>query len=118
MRQKDGSIYTDLQIRKLHPQVSFAANTYAELGYTDYTPPPYVPTQQDIDRAAALAALQADKTSALAYAKLTALSNMTPAQIQTWVDANVTNLATAQDAIKTLAVGLSVLIRRERLTTL
>ena len=81
-------------------------------------PPPPPPTQEELDQQAASAQWQADRTAALTYAKLTALSNMTPAQIQTWVDGNVTNLATAQDAIKTLAVGMSILIRRERLNRL
>lgn len=47
-----------------------------------------------------------------AYGKLTALKTMTPAQVQAWVAANVTNLAQAQDAIATLAIGVSVLARR------
>ena len=76
---------------------------------TDYGPPP-APTAAQIERQR----LAADRATAFEYGKLIALSEMTPAQIQTWVDANVINLATAQDAIKTLAVGLSVLIRRER----
>jgi hypothetical protein len=54
----------------------------------------------------------ADGIAAKNYAKLISLGNMTPAQIQTWVTANVTNLTQAQDAIKTLAVGMSVLIRQ------
>lgn len=53
-----------------------------------------------------------DVESAKSYAKLQALRNMTPAQVSTWVDGNVTNLAQAQDAIKTLAVAVCVLARR------
>lgn len=53
-----------------------------------------------------------DATEAKAYQKLKALSEMSPAQVATWVEANVTNLNQAQDAIKTLAIGMSVLIRR------
>lgn len=53
-----------------------------------------------------------DAEAARAYAKLKALINMTPAQVQTWVAANVTNFAQAQDAITTLAVAVSVLARR------
>tara|TARA_R110000868_G_scaffold176513_2_gene414227 strand:- start:1325 stop:1723 length:399 start_codon:yes stop_codon:yes gene_type:complete len=63
--------------------------------------PPSPPTQDEIDSAAAKA-----------YAKLTALRGMTPAQVGSWVDANVTNLAQAQDAIKTLAIAVSILARR------
>jgi hypothetical protein len=53
-----------------------------------------------------------DIIAAKNYAKLTALKNMTPDQIVTWVQANVTTLATAKDAIQTLAIGLSILARR------
>ena len=80
---------------------------------TDFGPPP-APTAEEVQRAADQAQLAADRSAAFAYAKLVALSDMTPAQIQTWITANVTNLAQAQDAIGTLAIGLSVLVRRER----
>ena len=53
-----------------------------------------------------------DIQTAKAYTKLATLSNMTPAQVQAWVGANVTNLAQAQDAIATLAIAVSVLMRR------
>ena len=59
-----------------------------------------------------LPALPTDEDAAKSYAKLTALRGMTPAQVGAWVDANVTNLAQAQDAIKTLAIAVSVLARR------
>ena len=55
---------------------------------------------------------QLDIAAAKAYQKLSALRTMTPAQVQTWVDANVTNLAEAKDALKTLAVAVSILARR------
>ena len=54
---------------------------------------------------------QLDKEAAKGYAKLNAIAAMTPAQIQTWVDANVNNLSQAQDAIKTLAIAVSILAR-------
>lgn len=64
-----------------------------------YVPPPLIQDQQnDLD--------------AKAYTKLQALMNMTPAQVQAWVQANVTNLAQAQDAITTLAIAVSRLARR------
>lgn len=66
----------------------------------DYIAPP--PLTQD----------EQDAEAARNYAKLRALVAMTPAQVQTWVAANVTNLAQAQDAIATLAVAVSVLARR------
>ncbi len=55
---------------------------------------------------------QIDTEAARAYAKLAALRSMTPAQVASWVDANVTNLAEAKDAIKTLAIAVCVLARR------
>ena len=61
-------------------------------------PPP--PSQNELDAAAARQ-----------YAKLVALKSMTPAQIQAWVSANVTNLAQAQDAIATLAIAVGILAR-------
>lgn len=63
--------------------------------------PPPPPTRDELDT---IAAKQ--------YAKLAALKQMTPAQVSAWVDANVTNLASAQDAIKTLAIAVSILARR------
>lgn len=53
-----------------------------------------------------------DVAAAKAYAKLTALRAMTPAQVQAWVDANVIDLASARDAIKTLAIAVGILARR------
>jgi hypothetical protein len=53
-----------------------------------------------------------DLVAAKAYAKLTALKNMTPAEIQTWTTANVTTLAQARDALTTLAIAVSILARR------
>lgn len=66
------------------------------------SPLPPIPPTQD----------QQDVIAAKANAKLAALRNMTPAQVGAWVDANVTNLAQAQDAIKTLAIAVSILARR------
>jgi hypothetical protein len=54
----------------------------------------------------------ADAQAARQYAKLQALCAMTPAQILAWVQANVTTLATAQDAIATLAIAVGILGRR------
>jgi hypothetical protein len=53
-----------------------------------------------------------DAVEARAHTKLRALKAMTPSQVQAWVAANVTNLAQAQDAIATLAIGMSILARR------
>ena len=56
--------------------------------------------------------IDADKEAVKSYAKLVALKNMTPAQVSSWVDANVTNLSQAQDAIKTLSIGMGYIIRQ------
>lgn len=55
--------------------------------------------------------IDADREFIKAYNKFTALVSMSPAQISTWVDNNVTNLAQAQEAIKTLAIICSYLGR-------
>ena len=70
------------------------------------------PTQAEIDAAAARAKATADAIAAKADAKLSALGNMTPVQVRTWVGANVTNLADAKDVLATLAVAVSILARR------
>lgn len=69
-------------------------------------------TTEALAATAQAAQLAADVIAAKAYSKLTALRNMTPAQVQAWVAANVTNLAQAQDAIATLAIAVSILARR------
>lgn len=80
--------------------VSFTGSGFEVRDGSDYIAPP-VPTQDEQDAEAARS-----------YAKLRALMQMTPAQVQAWVAANVTNLAQAQDAIATLAIAVSVLIRK------
>lgn len=63
--------------------------------------PDPLPTQDEIDA-----------TAAKSYGKLAALKGMTPAQVQAWVDANVSTLADVKDALKTLAIAASILARR------
>ena len=70
------------------------------------------PTTEELAAAERAAQDVTDITAAKAYGKLTALKAMAPAQVQAWVAANVTNLAQAQDAIATLAIGVSILARR------
>jgi hypothetical protein len=79
--------------------VAFDGKQFVVKTGTDYDAGP-TPTADEIDRAAARA-----------YVKLNALKAMTPAQISTWVDANVTNLSTATDALKTLAIAVGILAR-------
>lgn len=73
---------------------------------------PYVKSQELINAEAAAAQAEADRQAAKTYGKLQALAGMTPAQVSGWVEANVTNLAQVQDALKTLAIAVSVLARR------
>lgn len=81
--------------------------------YSDDILPVVAVDQAAIDaRNIASAKLATDTTAANAYAKLSALRNMSPAQVQTWVNTNVTNLAQAQDAITTLAIAVSILSRK------
>lgn len=63
--------------------------------------PPPPPTQDELDTEAARQ-----------YAKLQALRAMSPAQVSSWVDANITDLASAKDALKTLAIAVGILARR------
>lgn len=69
---------------------------------------PRSPSPEEI----AVAADAADVAAVRTYTKLVALKNMTPAQVSAWVDANVTNLAQIQDALKTLAMLDGILARR------
>ena len=75
--------------------------TPAELAAVLDPNPPPPPTQDELDTA-----------EARQYAKLAALRAMTPAQVSAWVDANITDLASALDALKTLAIAVAILARR------
>lgn len=53
-----------------------------------------------------------DIAAAKEYGKLKALAGMSPAEVQAWVAGSVKDLAAAQDAIATLAIAVSVLVRK------
>lgn len=53
-----------------------------------------------------------DAYAAKQYTKLKNLIKMTPAEVQTWTAANITNITQARDAITTLAIAVSVLARK------
>jgi hypothetical protein len=60
---KDEQTYHAYEVRALHPEISFAENTYVELGYVEYTPPqvepaPFIPPV--VSRFQARAALHID----------------------------------------------------------
>jgi hypothetical protein len=73
---------------------------------------PKKPTKEQAEYAAKLAKIEADAAAAKGDAKLSALADMSPAQVRAWVVANVANLADAKDVLATLAVAVSVLSRR------
>ena len=56
-------------------------------------------------------AIEQARVYAKDYPKLKALYRMTPAQVETWVQNNVNTLADAKDAIKTLAIAVSILAK-------
>lgn len=74
---------------------------WVALGNTPDPMPAYVKTPDEVD---------ADAVRA--YPKLHALATLTPAQVATWVDANINTLADAKDALKTLAMAVGILARR------
>lgn len=74
--------------------------------FADENDPAFVSTQIPLTQD------ELDAQAARQYQKLVALKNMTPAQIQTFVDNNVVDLASAKDAIKTLAIAVGILARR------
>jgi hypothetical protein len=69
-------------------------------------------SQSQIEGEAVRQRLEEDTSTAKQYSRLKALSDMTPAQVQEWVNNNVNTMADAKDAIKTLAIAVSVLSRR------
>lgn len=76
---------------------------------------PFETPEEEQVKAAAIATiakLQSEVDEVKAYPKLQAIANMTPTQVGAWVDANVTTLAAAKDAIKTLAMAVCVLAKR------
>ena len=80
--------------------ITFVGNGFEVRTGSDYIPPrPDTPDE-------------VDAKAARSNGKLAALAKLTPAQVQTWVNSNVTTLADAKDVITTLAVAVSVLARR------
>jgi hypothetical protein len=80
--------------------ITFIGNGFEVRTGSDYIPPrPDTPDE-------------ADAKVARSNGKLAALAKLTPAQVQAWVNSNVTTLADAKDVITTLAVAVSVLARR------
>jgi hypothetical protein len=79
--------------------------TYTFRGFEVRTGSDYIPPRPDTPD-------EADAKVARSNGKLAALAKLTPAQVQTWVNANVNTLADAKDVITTLAVAVSVLARR------
>jgi hypothetical protein len=72
--------------------------------------------QAALDAQAAAAAVEAEDDAASETIRqdnrLRTLLTASPAQIETWIDNNVTNLAEAKEALAILALGLSMLARK------
>jgi hypothetical protein len=64
------------------------------------------------DPPAPLSKDELDAVAARQYAKLNAIKSMSPSEIISWIDTNISNLADAKEALKTMAVAVSVLARR------
>jgi hypothetical protein len=141
MKIKDNVILTKLEVRKLYPNISFNEATYAELGWVDYVPPvepapePVIPTpgwgdytpppptpEEQAAIAAFAAQMQADldfntaTEVAVGVAKVDPvvkyLREHTPEECEAYVQANVTDLASAKAMMKKFAVALCVLTRK------
>jgi hypothetical protein len=81
--------------------IMFEASGFTVRSGPDYIAPP-APTPDELDRAVARA-----------YAKLTALKGMTPAQVQTWCEGNFPSLTLAEQR-NIAAIGIAVgLLARE-----
>lgn len=76
--------------------------------------PEFTPEEQAAREAQAAAAAEEQEAilAVRAHQKLTALKDMTPAQVEQWVNTHVTNLTQAKEVLATLAVAVSVLARR------
>ena len=69
-------------------------------------------SDQEIARKASAQKAATDASAAKADAKLSALADMSPAQVREWVNAQVKTLADAKDVLATLAVAVSVITKR------
>ena len=69
-------------------------------------------SQAQIDFEEARAKVATDAATAKADTKLSALADMSPAQVREWVNAQVKTLADAKDVLATLAVAVSVITKR------
>ena len=70
------------------------------------------PTAEQLAEQALREKHEADAATAKADAKLSALADMSPAQVREWVNAQVKTLADAKDVLATLAVAVSVITKR------
>lgn len=69
-------------------------------------------SQAQIDFEEARAKVATDAATAKADAKLSAMADMSPAQVRDWVTDNVKTLADAKDVLATLAVAVSMITKR------
>ena len=77
-------------------------------------PPPPAPTQAELDARAELAARDTMRTTLRNDATIAFLRTHTPAEVEAWVAANVTDLASARFVLSKIAMVVAYLAR-ERL---
>lgn len=118
---RDAALRTLLGITEIAeptPPVDYSEDTYYR---TEQDDAPYVVyTQKSSEQIAAVMAEKdriATDTAALEYAKavpvIRFLATHTPTECENWVQANVTDLASAKTLLKNYAIALCVLARRE-----
>ncbi len=114
MKTKDGVVLSEFEIRKLYPQISFSTATYEELGWIEYIPPP--PTPEEVAQReayeAVVAADQAAHVAAKANPVIQYLRDHTPAEVEAYIDSNVTDPASTKAMLKHFGVALCVMSKR------
>lgn len=116
--KKYGDFICPIHSTDIEPPGNVKAGFYPKFTGSEWVveeiPPPPEPvlTAEEIAAKEEAERLEALASEARQYSKLRALANMTPKEVQDYIDANVTTVAAARDAIKTLAVAVSVLARR------
>jgi len=105
---QDGTVIPDLSHPKWRDYIQWVtAGNIAD----PLIVPVHVPSAAEIAALAELAAQAAIRAELKADAAVQALRNRTPAECAAWIDANVTDLASARAVLKILARILALLAR-------
>jgi hypothetical protein len=112
---KDGLIKSQREVRALYPETSFSVDeTFASLGWSLYVRPP--PTQAEIDadaaRGAEMTADNAATTTAKTDPVIQYLRDHTPAEVEAYIQANVTDATSTRQMLKKFGVVLCILAKR------